>query len=340
MLLVSSPEPNAARSAFSLDLADVFAQAGHRVLLVDTDLSEAHLSTLVEHQGQATPDTANTTGIDLWSRWQQSAANNEFWSRLQITALKNVRLLSGRHTNGDLPMLVPSLHWPTLVEALRQYADVVIFDGPSTLKGPDAALLAPLVDGVVLALDPKRDRRAAIAETRDRLMLQPGAQLLGAIVAPNVGRQAPPRAKRGLSISVQLGPRGEPRGIRFNKPAAPPSPPQPAPSYEASAAATSWTQAAPEEESAPASDWAQAASEAEPLITPPPAPVAAPLVTPLAAAPLVTPPAAQDIPLITPPPATDTHDAQPQNKKRAGSAAPRARRKRAADATEPTSGVE
>ncbi|MBC8077649.1 MAG: lipopolysaccharide biosynthesis protein, partial [Chloroflexales bacterium] len=321
MLLVSSPEPSAARSAFSIDLADVFARAGHRVLLVDADLSEAHLTTLVEQNGQAAQPEV-TTSMDVWSRWQQTAGGNDFWSRLQITPLRNVRLLSRRPAEGDLPMLVPSLHWPTLVDALKQYADVVIFDGPSLLKGPDAALLAPLVDGVVLTLDPRCDKRTAIVESRERLA-QPGARLLGAIVTPSVKQQAPAKPKRRMNLVVQFGPRGGLRSIRLNRISVE-APPATAPRPQGLVSPESAEQ--PEVVVGPFDHgWVVVEDAAAPLVTPPAPDLG--LSHDEGAAPLVTPLVAVDgdnavVAVANP---------QPQGKKRAAGSTPRARRKRTAE---------
>jgi hypothetical protein len=62
-----------------------------------------------------------------------------------------------------------------------QAADVIIFDGPAVLHGPDAALLAPHIDGVVLAVDPAVDNREEVAKSRERLLHQNGSRLLGAV---------------------------------------------------------------------------------------------------------------------------------------------------------------
>jgi hypothetical protein len=59
--------------------------------------------------------------------------------------------------------------------------DIYIFDGPSALNSADAALLAPHVDGAVLVVSPKSDRREDIERSKERLLHNKSARLLGAV---------------------------------------------------------------------------------------------------------------------------------------------------------------
>lgn len=169
-LLLSSPEPSQARSALAVDLAQLFTRSGYRVLLVDADMDEAHLTRLIGlPEDVARPVVMGKNG------------DMEVWSGLQGTPLKNVMLLA-RYLGPDGKLTTPSLPWPELVDSLSRVADVVIFDGPSTMRGIDAALLAPLVDGVVLTLDPSRDSRQIVQQSKARLTRQREDSLLGAVV--------------------------------------------------------------------------------------------------------------------------------------------------------------
>jgi hypothetical protein len=58
----------------------------------------------------------------------------------------------------------------------------LIFDGPSTLSGIEAALLAPMVDGVVLALKPIEDSSRDIQQSLKRLTLKRSDSVLGAVM--------------------------------------------------------------------------------------------------------------------------------------------------------------
>jgi polysaccharide biosynthesis transport protein len=169
-LMITSPQSSESRTAFSLDLADLFARSGHKVLIVDADTAQSFLTQLLLPHGS--PQTQNVLS---------AAEQSNVWSYLHPTPLPNVALLPGQWNPNGAPAMLPSLRWRELVQHLLDAADVIIFDGPAALHGPDAALLAPHLDGVVLALDPALDNREEVARSRERLLHQNGSRLLGAV---------------------------------------------------------------------------------------------------------------------------------------------------------------
>jgi Mrp family chromosome partitioning ATPase len=183
ILMITSPQPSESRTSLTIDLADLFGRSGHRVLIVDADFSSSLLTRMLAQTGAAHAWTVMT-----------SNEYNDLWAHLRPTPLTNVALLPGRGYSAGAPAMIPSLRWQELVERLLSTADVIIFDGPAALTGPDAALLAPHVDGVVLTLDPAIDNREDIAKSKTRLLRQKGARLLGAVTftppdqGPRLGR--------------------------------------------------------------------------------------------------------------------------------------------------------
>ncbi|MFV9505133.1 MAG: lipopolysaccharide biosynthesis protein [Oscillochloridaceae bacterium umkhey_bin13] len=168
-ILVTSVHSSKARSALAVDLAQLFTRSGYRVLLVDADTEVSHLTELIGTTGEAPKPVVMINGVA------------EIWSNLQATPLKHVMLLAHNQGSDGRP-LPPSLPWPALVESLSRAADIIIFDGPSALSGIDAALLAPLVDGVILTVDPQQDRRNDVAQSSYRLSRTGGERLLGAVM--------------------------------------------------------------------------------------------------------------------------------------------------------------
>jgi tyrosine-protein kinase len=170
LLMITSPEPSEARTAFSLDLADLFARSGHKVLIVDADSAQSFLTRMLMPHGP--PNAQNVL---------PTAERANIWAYIYPTPLHNVALLPGQANPGGTPAMLPSLRWRELVQHLHDAADVIIFDGPAALSGPDAALLAPHLDGVVLALDPATDSREQVTKSKERLLHQNGTHLLGAV---------------------------------------------------------------------------------------------------------------------------------------------------------------
>lgn len=192
-LMITSPQPSESRAAFSIDLADLFARAGHRVLIVDAEFAASFLTRMLAPQGDAQTWTV-MSGHEY----------DDLWVHLRPTPLQNVALLPG-DTSG-VPRLIPSLRWRELVQRLLNTADVIIFDGPAALSGPDAALLAPHVDGVVLALDPATDNREDVTKSKARLLHQKGTRLLGAVTftvpKPQLGRSSIWPQLRGQEVQA------------------------------------------------------------------------------------------------------------------------------------------
>ncbi|WP_298818615.1 tyrosine-protein kinase domain-containing protein [Chloroflexus sp.] len=168
ILMVSGPRPSDQRSALVVDLAYCYTLSGYRVLLVDAETEQATLSNLFGD----TSKVLQPITIE---------GEAQVWSSLQATPLKHVLLLA-RNTDESGRPLPPSQPWPVLVEGLQRAADILIFDGPSTLSGVEAALLAPLVDGVVLALKPDADSSLDIQQSLKRLTLKRTDSVLGAVM--------------------------------------------------------------------------------------------------------------------------------------------------------------
>jgi Mrp family chromosome partitioning ATPase len=69
----------------------------------------------------------------------------------------------------------------SLIESLKEEADVVLFDSPPTLVVTDAAVLAGQVDGVLLVTDAGSTRREMARRAKDDL-IKVGANVLGVVL--------------------------------------------------------------------------------------------------------------------------------------------------------------
>lgn len=168
ILMVSGPRPSNERSALAVDLAHCYTLSGYRVLLVDAETERAILSEFF-----ADPNAVlQPISID---------GEAQVWSSLRVTPIKNVLLLA-RNTDDQGRPLPPSQPWPALIDGLQRAADILIFDGPSTLSSVEAALLAPMVDGVVLALKPVEDSSRDVQQSLKRLTLKHADSVLGAVM--------------------------------------------------------------------------------------------------------------------------------------------------------------
>lgn len=195
-LLISSPRGSAARSALAVDLATLYARSGHRVLLVDSEGDQTHIPALLEPRPADAPDAGG-----------RFDGPGSIWAYVRPATIHNLLVLSGREAGHErFSSLVPLVFWPELLEHLRNAADIVIFDGPTALDGPEAGILAPLVDGVMLELNSRQDPRSLAIKAHRQLTSEPATRFLGAIITERTRRTVANGAvvpnSSGLRIAV------------------------------------------------------------------------------------------------------------------------------------------
>ena len=168
-LLVTSANPIEGKSVTAANIGVVMAQAGHSVIMVDSDLRRPVL-----HKIFHVPNNEGFTNALL-----QGNPNPDGY--LQATKVENLRLL----TSGPLPPnpseLLSSERMKGLIEHLKAQADVLIFDSPPCLAVTDAAVLASQVDGVLLVVDARVTRRGMATRGVESLRTV-GANIVGAVL--------------------------------------------------------------------------------------------------------------------------------------------------------------
>lgn len=200
-LLISSPQVSEARSTLAVDLAEMYTRTGHRVLLVSTEPEHA---SVVERLGHV-PYTVAAADRDQGF----ADAIGSLRSFVRPTKIHNLLVLSGQSAGHEyFSSLVPLVYWPEMLTHLRKSADVVIFDGPAALSGPDAGLLAPLVDASMLVLNGRQDTRSIAIKACQQLTSDPNTQFLGAIVTSVERRRAQKPAlaePKGSGFQIAVG---------------------------------------------------------------------------------------------------------------------------------------
>lgn len=212
-LLISSPHPSDERSALAIDIAEMYARTGHRVLLVDAESGHSNIAGLLGQEAFVPPAMASN-GFD---------GPGSLWSYVRPTPIHNVLMLSGREAGYErFSSLVPLAFWPEMLAHLRKSADVVIFDGPGALAGPDAGLLAPMVEGVMLVLNGKSDSRSVAMKARKQLMSESDTKFLGAIVTSGGTKsrdQGVAAGAKGNGLQIAVGRQGITIRLGESKPA-------------------------------------------------------------------------------------------------------------------------
>lgn len=167
-LVVTSAEPGEGKSTIVANLAQVLAQSGRKVLVVDCNLRRPTLHKVFE--------VSNRVGLS--SVLQGKVPCPE---AIQATKVARVHIL----TSGPLPHnptdLLASPQTSTLLEEQARQFDEVLLDTPALLPVIDAAAIASSVDGTLLVVQRARVRREDLQAVLEQLTLS-RASLIGIAV--------------------------------------------------------------------------------------------------------------------------------------------------------------
>ncbi len=142
-IVVVSAGAGEGKSTTTLNLSTVFAQAGNRVLIVDSDLRRPTLHKLFK--------VANNLGLTNYLLKQNTIAEI-----VQTTNVPNLDFMaSGKLPNSSMGIL-GSAQMKEMIAELRQRYDFIFFDSPPILGVSDASILASEVDLVMQVIQYRR----------------------------------------------------------------------------------------------------------------------------------------------------------------------------------------
>lgn len=169
-VLVASAKPGEGRSTTVVNLGIVAGQAGSRVVLVDADLRNPSLHTILE-QGPASPP-----GLAEMIRGGGVAEN-----LILQTPFSGVWLLPAGADRERPSELVTSPRMGEVIAALRQQADLVLLDSPACGQHVDAVELAAHVEGLLYVVRAGDQDEAMHRQVRAQL-LHAKARMLGVVL--------------------------------------------------------------------------------------------------------------------------------------------------------------
>lgn len=214
IILVTSPLPSDGKSSVTATLADSFAAAGQRTLIIDADLRRAGQQAIWANQTQSNSwvslpgatqaqstlrgTSRDTSGRDTSGRDTASGANASETTNADArqhnlrTATKDPETAKARKLQDKLHFLPAGpatwrssefLSNGSFAAALKRWGtsyDVILIDSPPALAVADAVMLAPLASGVLFVLEPGRTTHEAMARILDAFSLGK-ANLLGVV---------------------------------------------------------------------------------------------------------------------------------------------------------------
>ncbi|HPR89670.1 MAG TPA: polysaccharide biosynthesis tyrosine autokinase [bacterium] len=169
LFLVTSSGPQEGKSTTVANLAITFAQMGNRTLLIDADLRKP-----IQHRLFGLEKSSGLTNILVGRAGLAESAR-------EIEVLPELHVLScGVIPPNPAELLGSEAMRHLLAEAHEQYS-IVLIDAPPALAVTDAAILAPMMDGVLLVIRSGDTAREAAVRALEQLK-RVGAPVLGAIL--------------------------------------------------------------------------------------------------------------------------------------------------------------
>jgi non-specific protein-tyrosine kinase len=167
-LLLTSAEPEVGKSTVVANLAHSIAQSGRDVLVIDADMRRPKLHELL----------SVSNGYGLAHVLAGEVAVGE---AIVKTAIPHLYILPSGRTPSNPAELLSRSTMEEMLGDLREKFSMILIDSPPFLAVTDAAILAPLVDGVVMVLMLSYSTQDAVADTREQLA-SVNARLAGVVV--------------------------------------------------------------------------------------------------------------------------------------------------------------
>jgi succinoglycan biosynthesis transport protein ExoP len=166
-LLVTSPVSGDGKTLIAANLGFVFAQAGHRAVLIDGDLRNPALGRLLGlDPAPGLSEVLSDAGPDLPLR------------KARELPLETLAAGSPPSNPSDL---LESEDFRALLDRLRDRADIVIVDSPALLPVSDAAVMSRAIDGVLLVVRASSTRAEQLDSAADSVRSL-GKQPIGVVL--------------------------------------------------------------------------------------------------------------------------------------------------------------
>jgi non-specific protein-tyrosine kinase len=166
-LLITSAEPEDAKTTVLANLGVISAQGGKRVILVDADLRRPKLHEVFgvsNERGLATALVDESAALPIFD-----------------TEIANLRVVPAGPTPTNPADLLASERMDAIIAQLKEQADVVLFDAAPLIAVTDGALLATKVDGVLLVARAGHTKREFVERAKD-VLAKVNANLVGSVL--------------------------------------------------------------------------------------------------------------------------------------------------------------
>lgn len=168
-LLITSATPGEGKTTTAANLAVTLAQAGKRVVLVDTDLRRPTLHTFFGLKND----------VGLSNLFLDEAAHLD--EVMQTVDVKGLRVITSGPPPPNPAEILESKLMTEIMADLRDQSDLVIFDSPPALAVADASILGSKCSGAVLVVHAGRTRSEAAFRVLETLK-QTNVKVVGVVL--------------------------------------------------------------------------------------------------------------------------------------------------------------
>jgi protein-tyrosine kinase len=171
-IVVTSAASNEGKTTTVINLGIIMAQAGPRVLIVDTDFRRPSIH---EVMGLAPPENSPLTGL---SNVMVGTARLE--DVIMETGFDRLGLVPAGAMPPNPSELLGSRRLQTVMDELKENADLILLDTPPCLVYSDAFLIGRLADGLLYVLRAGNQDKAAQRRVQAQIQ-QAKVRLLGVV---------------------------------------------------------------------------------------------------------------------------------------------------------------
>lgn len=169
VIMITSALPQEGKSTTSISCANVLAQKGVRVLLIDADMRRPSIHKTLGMGPRSGLSNVLTGSASL----QQTITRSPVLPNLDI-------LLAGTPPPNPAELLA-STNMRDVLEELRGQYDHIVVDTPPTLSVTDAVVLSPRADAIVLVIRSGHTTKQALRRSRD-ILTQVNAKVSGVLL--------------------------------------------------------------------------------------------------------------------------------------------------------------
>jgi capsular exopolysaccharide synthesis family protein len=167
-MVITSPSPQEGKTTTAINLAIAMAEAGGRVLVIDTDMRRPRL-----HRSFGVPNQVGVSTVIL--------GDSKLEDAIKRTDVPNLDVLPCGPVPPNPSELLHTKRFAEVIAACQGRYDRIVLDSPPTSAVTDPAVLGNLADGVILIVKGAQTRREAAAHAR-RQLVAAKCRLLGVVV--------------------------------------------------------------------------------------------------------------------------------------------------------------